>query len=113
MSKTICRTPEIILGGIDVSKIFVSANISIRYGDLNKVYLTLRNDRSYIQINRDDTRALAAINDKIWIKDVDVSSWVEAYSFVNHATYGRTVELTLHADRDVLSINGTYPWESV
>lgn len=107
MVKTVCKNPEIILAGFDVSHLFKAANISLRYGELNLVYLTLYYDPDFIEIEQNDA---SVHKDRIRVFGEDISNWVSEYQLVNSCTDGRTIELTIHADENILSINGTHPW---
>jgi hypothetical protein len=50
---------------------------------------------------------------QILVDDVDISRWVYGYDRVVTVGEIDRWRLHLHADREVLSVNGTHPWEEV
>ena len=51
-----------------------------------------------------------ATDDKVNVGGTDISSWVVGYDRIVRAREADLVRLYLHADRNVLKINGTCPW---
>lgn len=117
MSKYVCRNSSIILGGVDVSDRISRWAVVARVNDLIVVELDYIDDGRLRFIEKDRVMrgglrvARNGGERTIFIDDVNISSWVYSYERVVRIGELDIYRLHLHADREVLSINGMHPWE--
>lgn len=109
MGKRVITGVDLKLKDVDVSDIAVSVEVSQSLGNIATAHVVLQDKDIDIVLSTNH----GMVSDEIVVRGVDVSDWVYGYAVVVdvRATYPRTVELFMYADREVLSINGGYPWE--
>jgi hypothetical protein len=81
-------------------------------GDYLKIEEDRRERNEYgVRLQFDSARV--ATNDTILINGTDISSWITGYD--RKVSVGRldSVLLYIQCDREILSINGGYPWEEM
>lgn len=109
--KQVCTQNHIILGGHDISHSVTRWTIEGVVSDLYRVQLVIIDDGTIeIEPGRGPKPRIAS-GDVIKVKGTDISRWVEGYSHIVHMDEMDSHLLHLHADKDVLTINGTTPWE--
>lgn len=127
MSKTVVKDCRIILGGQDVSRRVVRWKIDARVGELAVVMLQVVLDSNMFKVDKSavafgkgfrattgptSRNGLEIVQGyKVTVNDIDISSHVAGYDFVARCGELAQLKLYIQADRDILSINGCYPWE--
>lgn len=139
MSKKVNTGARIVLGGEDISEFVVRWSVGAAIGDLYVAEIDLIDTRSVIVIEQDaqDNRAnilsgmdLESITGKqqyiagavrtggrvpladvIKVKGVDVSAWISGYDRLTRVCEADVIRLHVQCDSEVLSINGSTPWE--
>lgn len=129
MGKCVIKTPQVILGGVDISPWFRSLVLPLTIGELCECKLTLLDTEEIIKVTKVDgkkgrvrselygfdwprprPRLRFAFNDVIEVGGFDVSGWVSGYSRLSSIGEADTITLDLQCDDTILSINGTHPW---
>ena len=113
-NKRVCRDSTVLLGGVDVSNRVVKWVLIGEVGDLYMCHLTLIDAPLLLTITPDpelSTRLRVARSDDVVVGGVNISAWITGYRRIVHVGEIDTVELHVQCDRDVLAINGGYPWE--
>lgn len=121
MSKSVALKARIILGGQDVSDLVTRWKYEAKIGELNVVELDFLKKDEVFKIDRlvDGSEIAVTANGitytryaKITVNDVDISSHVNSWAVLHGPRAADIVQLVLCADRDILQINGGYPWEA-
>lgn len=114
MSKKVFVQARIVLGGVDVSDTVMRWSVGGKVGELYTAELDLiKTDQ--LQIRRRGEHLTGGRsythNDVVTVGGVDISKWLTTYHEIASVKELDGVRLFIQADRDVLSINGTHPWE--
>jgi hypothetical protein len=119
MTKTVFRAAVVILGGHDISHRITRWNVGGKVGEVYRVQLDIIDDGS-VQIEEPEwftgkVRVAKGGDEKeprkITVNGTDISNWVHGYDRLAEVDELDTIRLHMYADSDVLSINGTHPWE--
>lgn len=119
MGKSVCRMPLIEVGGstpggghefVNVTRWFLQWEMVITLGELHRCRLTLVNDPTLIEIVPDERKHGVATSDIVKVAGVDISNWVEGYTVTSRVGMRDMITLMLHADPNVLRVNGATPW---
>jgi hypothetical protein len=113
--KRVNKGAHIVLCGVDLSESLAGWSVGARLGDLYVAEIDLI-DTPEIEIDQ-DSRGRAQngvrvpISDQIRVMGVDISSWIFRYE--RHSNVGEPdiIRFFVQCDSEVLSINGTTPWE--
>lgn len=131
MSKCVNKGARIILGGSDITD---HVNRWAVIGEIGQLYeaeidilddprvITIEQTESCVSVTRKPETAVGgckvahrglrvAKDDVIQIKGEDISRWISRYDRISRVGNADTIRLYVQCDRDVLSINGTHPWE--
>lgn len=115
MSKQAYKDARIILGGVDVSDTVVRWSVGAKIGHLYVAKIDLiKTDQLKIAKKGEylpGGRRVVTVNDVITVGGVDISKWIARYQEITRVRKSDEVRLFVQADKDVLSINGTHPWE--
>lgn len=120
--KHVARDAEIILGGHNVSRRVTRWALVAVVGDLHRLELDLLDTDRVVRITEPDGRLPAnglrvSKNARIEVRDddsvnvwTDISPWVDGYE--RRVSVGNVdiIRLNIHADEEILTINGTTPW---
>ena len=107
MPKSVFTKGKITLGGVDVSDHVTRWSIDARVGDLYVCRLHLIGHKDIVSF---PYRDVTLVKGQFGV--TDVSAWIASY-WTRHYPDERsdTLVLNVQCDRNVLCINGTYPWE--
>lgn len=119
-----------MLGGKNIADIVTRWQIGAAVGAIYMAQIDVLDDPSRVEIVRADTVAMSmgprtAVDgsevhhpgirfgqkDRVLIDGSDISSWIAGYDRITRAGSSDIIRLHVHCDSDVLSINGTTPWE--
>ena len=124
MAKHVFSEAQIILGGKDISPRVERWHLGARVGELYVAEIDIHDTPRVIRITEQDARLgptgiRISRNAKVEVREygdddsnwVDISAWVQGYSRIVQVNEIDIIRLHVQADREVLSINGTHPWE--
>lgn len=116
MSKTVYTDARIILGGVDVSERVSRWSVGAKIGSLYIAEIDIQDTPEIIAISQDSRGRnkhglRIPISDQVKVGGVDISSWIYRYDRITRVDKADVIRLYVQCDRDVLSINGTHPWE--
>lgn len=120
MAKKVYTDGKFFLGGVDVSDSVHAWSVGATIGELHMAEITLQDNPKLIRITERDERSKFGVRvstnakievsagDGVW---ADISNWVSGWDKIVRVGRVDLIRLRIQADRDVLSINGTTPWE--
>jgi hypothetical protein len=130
LGKKVARSAKIVLSGHDISQHVKRWSVVGEIGDVYRVQLDVHTGSScpvaiknggnpaapYIKANGDvewrtPSHRNIPYNDTILVNGTDVSSCVYRHELVRKVGEAEYIRLYVHADSELLSINGGHPWE--
>lgn len=118
MTKQVFRSARIILAGHDMSDRVAAWNLGAEVGAVYMFVVDILDDGD-VTIDEPDWGKIRVAYNKgqagphrtIRVCGTDISGWVKRYDRITEVGEIDRYRLHLYADREILSINGTYPWE--
>ncbi|MGW6255463.1 hypothetical protein [Streptomyces sp. NPDC055085] len=96
-----------MLGGQNISDWVSSFSFSGKPGDVYRFTVEIPDDPQVIDIDDDAPQPSGSIK----VRGAEINHHVSGYEYVKAAGKQDVVRLHIQADTDILSINGTHPWE--
>lgn len=122
MAKQVFAAAQILLGGKDISPRVEGWRVGAQVGELYIAEIDIHDTPRIIRITEQDARVeptglRISRNAKIEVREydgdeyVDISAWIQGWDRIVRVHQIDIIRLFIQADRDILSINGTHPWE--